>query len=136
MKTQWTDKKIDQVLASLKEEPTGEAFWKDRVWDRIQAALPAETLTLIAKPWYRRPVVLRLGLAAACLILAMGWWRVQVTSTDSELADYVYNLATLDNVSPGEQDDGVASDVQCGLKADPNDPEEPKLEMEAVYDEL
>jgi ferric-dicitrate binding protein FerR (iron transport regulator) len=120
----------------LREEPTGEAVWKNRVWKRIEAALSAEALSFVVKPWYRRPVVMRLGLAAACLALAMGWWRVQVTSTDSELADYVYNLATSDNTSLGEQGDALATDSQCGLKADPNDPEEPKLEMEAVYDEL
>lgn len=136
MKTQWTEKQIDQVLASLREEPAGEAFWKDRVWKRIETALPAEALSLLVKPWYRRPMVLRLGLAAACLALALGWWRVQVNSTDSELADYVYNLATVDNVSPTDQLDNLASDAQCGLKPNVNDPDEPKLEMEAVYDQL
>jgi len=137
MKNQWSDQQLDQLLESLKNEPTGDVFWKNRVWNNIEKALPAAARKQLEKPWYRRPSVVRLGLAAACLALALGWWRVQVSSTDSELADFLSNISATDNGGPAmELDANGTGDQKCGTTAGPVDSEDSSLEMENLYDSM
>lgn len=129
MKNHWTDDDLNRALQGLKDEPTGDVFWKDRVWSKIAEALPAEARKRLEKPWYRRPAVIRLGLVAACLMLAMGWWRVEQTSADSELSDFLSNLSTVEaGADPGT--------VQCTTQMGPVDNDDASLEMENVYDSL
>jgi hypothetical protein len=138
MKTQWTDPQVDRLLKSLKDEPTGDVFWKTRVWENIEKALPAEVRKRFGKPWYRRPSVVRLSLVAACMALALGWWRVQVSSTDSELADFISNISSVDNnvalMEAGAN--GKDAETRCGTNAGPVDSEDASLEMESLYDSL
>lgn len=137
MKNQWSESELDRLLTSLKNEPTGDLFWKNRVWGRIEEALPMGVRKRLQKPWYRRPSVVRLGLAAACMALALGWWRVQVSSTDSELADFLSNISATDNGgSVMELDANGTGDQKCGTAVGPVDSEDSSLEMENLYDSL
>jgi len=137
MKTKWTDPQLDRLLKSLKDEPTGDVFWKERVWKSIANSLPAEARQRVEKPWYRRPAVVRLSLAAACMALALGWWRVQVSSTDSELADFISNISSTDSLGVlTEADSNGGDDLRCGTNAGPVDSEDASLEMENLYNSL
>ncbi len=135
MRNRWTDADIDRVLSSLKDEPVGAAFWKDRVWRGIEAGLPEEAKRRLPKPWYRDTMALRGVLVAACFLLAVGLWRVQVVSVDNQLEDFVSNLTVTENGGALELA-GLGAEVRCENLKGPVDAEDSGLLMESLYETL
>jgi ferric-dicitrate binding protein FerR (iron transport regulator) len=129
MGKQWTDQDVERVVRSLKDEPSGDAFWEARVWSKIEASLPQQTRDRIVHPWYRRPSFFRSALVAACLMLALGFWRVQLSSIETDLADFMTNVLVAEN--------GLeVTDGRCGLSMGSVDSVDADLEMEHLYESL
>jgi hypothetical protein len=134
MKTQWTDQDIERVLRDLKDKPTGEAFWKGRVWDGIVAGLPEAPRARLVPVWYKRPGFLRWGLAAACLLAVMGGWQFQLRQSDSEMAEYVEEMSAPMDTQTAEQDHQWAPDLFRAPADETTDADESATYLEAVFD--
>ncbi|GEM_PF-2336259 len=136
MRNQWTDQDIEKVLRGLKDEPTGEAFWKGRVWDGIVASLPAVPRARLTPVWYKRPTFLRWGLAAACLLVVMGGWQFRARQAELDMAEYVEEMSTPMDPQAAEQDHQWAPDLFRASADDPTDADESSTYMEAVFDNV